>query len=276
MKPISQSEIASYSTIRVEGIYENGNKSVGTGFFFALKQNPETYIHQPVIITNKHVIENTIAGRLVFTIADDKGNPLDGKKYIANITPFASQWRFHPNPNIDLCALPLTGLVLDAESKGVRLAYKMIDYSMLPSKSDIEKMSAMEEIVIVGYPDGIWDEVNNRPIFRKGITATHYAFDYNGNKEFLVDASIFPGSSGSPVFMLNEGIVQDKFGNIELAKSRSILLGIVYKVFQHNIDGSIIIKNIPTAQVPVARSYIPNNLGLVIKSSEIRELEKLF
>ena len=71
-----------------------------------------------------------------------------GKKYIANITPFASQWRFHPNPNIDLCALPLTGLVLDAESKGVRLAYKMIDSSMLPSESDIEKMSAMEEIVL--------------------------------------------------------------------------------------------------------------------------------
>ena len=276
MKPVSQSEIASYSTIRIEGVFADGSASVGTGFFFAFHWERKTNKSNPVIITNKHVIENTVSGKLVFTIADEKGNPLDGKQYIVNITPFASQWKFHPNPNIDLCALSITGIVLDAQSKGVRLAYKMMDFSMLPSVSDIEAMTAMEDVVVVGYPDGIWDEVNNRPVFRKGITATHYAFDYNGKKEFLVDASIFPGSSGSPVFMLNEGIVQDKFGRIELAKSRSLLLGVVYKVFQHNIDGSIVIKNIPTAQVPVARSYIPNNLGLVIKASEIKELEKLF
>lgn len=276
MKPVSQSEIASYSTIRIEGVLADGSTSVGTGFFFAFHWERKTNKSNPVIITNKHVIENTVSGKLVFTIADEKGNPLDGKQYIVNITPFASQWKVHPNPNIDLCALSITGIVLDAQSKGVRLAYKMMDFSMLPSVSDIEAMTAMEDVVVVGYPDGIWDEVNNRPVFRKGITATHYAFDYNGKKEFLVDASIFPGSSGSPVFMLNEGIVQDKFGRIELAKSRSLLLGVVYKVFQHNIDGSIVIKNIPTAQVPVARSYIPNNLGLVIKASEIKELEKLF
>ena len=276
MKPVSQSEIASYSTIRIEGVYADCSTSVGTGFFFAFHWDQKTNKSNPVIITNKHVIENTDSGKLVFTIADKNGNPLDGKQYIANITPFASQWKYHPNPNIDLCALPITGIVLDAQSKGVKLAYKMMDFSMLPTASDIEKMTAMEDVVIVGYPDGIWDEVNNRPVFRKGITATHYAFNYNGNKEFLIDASIFPGSSGSPVFILNEGIIQDKFGKIELAKSRALLLGVVYKVFQHSVDGAIVIQNIPTSQVPISKSYIPNNIGLVIKSSELLALEALF
>lgn len=276
MKPISQSEIASYSTIRIEGVFADGSTSVGTGFFFAFHWERKTNKSNPVIITNKHVIENTVSGKLVFTIADEKGNPLDGKQYIVNITSFASQWKFHPNPNIDLCALSITGIVLDAQSKGVRLAYKMMDFSMLPSVSDIEAMTAMEDVVVVGYPDGIWDEVNNRPVFRKGITATHYAFDYNGKKEFLIDASIFPGSSGSPVFVLNEGIIQDKFGNIEMLKSRALLLGIVYQVFQHRVDGSIVVQNIPTSQVPISKSYIPNNIGLVIKSSEILALEALF
>lgn len=52
---------------------------------------------------------------------------------------------------------------------------------------------------MVGYPDGIWDEFNNQPIVRRGITATHPKNDFNGKGEFLIDAVCFPGSSGSPV-----------------------------------------------------------------------------
>ena len=61
-----------------------------------------------------------------------------------------------------------------------------------------------------------------------------------------------------------------------MLKSRALLLGIVYQVFQHRVDGSIVVQNIPTSQVPISKSYIPNNIGLVIKSSEILALEALF
>lgn len=37
--------------------------------------------------------------------------------------------------------------------------------------------------------------------FRRGITATNINFDYNGKKEFVIDAACFPGSSGFPVFI---------------------------------------------------------------------------
>ena len=43
----------------------------------------------------------------------------------------------------------------------------------------LEELSALEELVMVGYPIGLWDKNNNFPIFRKGYTASHPAIDFN-------------------------------------------------------------------------------------------------
>lgn len=43
------------------------------------------------------------------------------------------------------------------------------DESILGSREKLEKLSALEEVTMVGYPIGLWDEKNNFPIFRRGI-----------------------------------------------------------------------------------------------------------
>ena len=53
-------------------------------------------------------------------------------------------------------------------------------------------MVGLEAIVMVGYPNGLWDKTNNLPIFRKGVLASDYKYDWNGKKEFLIDALCFP------------------------------------------------------------------------------------
>lgn len=161
-----------------------------------------------------------------------------------------------------------------AEGQGKVLFYIPLDVSLIPTDLALCDLFAIEDIIIVGYPNGIWDGINNKPIYRKGITATHPCFDYNGKKEFLFDAACFPGSSGSPVFILN--VYKDKRGNTYLGWSRVLLMGTLYAGPQHTSTGEIKIIDIPTAQTPVAISRIPNNLGLVIKSNRILELEKLF
>ena len=55
------------------------------------------------------------------------------------------------------------------------------------------------------------DEVNNKPVVRKGITATDIRLDYNGRKEFLIDAACFHGSSGSPVFLRKMGPIKRRY-----------------------------------------------------------------
>ena len=73
---------------------------------------------------------------------------------------------------------------------------------MIPTKENLQDLSALEELVMVGYPIGLWDERNNFPIFRKGFTACHPAIDFNEDGIGLIDMACFPGSSGSPIYIL--------------------------------------------------------------------------
>ena len=136
-------------------------------------------------------------------------------------------------------------------------------------------LTQLEDIVMIGYPNGLWDSKNNMPIFRRGVTASHPRFDWNGRKEFLIDAACFPGSSGSPVLLYNEGSYPRKSGGIALG-SRLYLLGILYAGPQHTVTGEIEIVPIQTIRKAVSIATIPNNLGMVIKSSELHVLDRKF
>ena len=57
-----------------------------------------------------------------------------------------------------------------------------------------------EEIVFIGYPSGLRDEHNSTPLIRRGITASPIWNDFGNDPIFLIDAGVYPGSSGSPVF----------------------------------------------------------------------------
>jgi hypothetical protein len=134
----------------------------------------------------------------------------------------------------------------------------------------------VEDVLMVGYPVGIWDQYNNAPIFRKGITATHPALDYQGKKKFLIDAACFPGSSGSPVFIFNHGSYSDKKGGIVVG-DRLYFLGILHAGPQYKADGNIEIVDIPTKNVMVSsKTDIPTNLGIVLRAELLLDFEKKF
>mgnify|MGYP003291781313 CR=1 FL=1 len=46
-----------------------------------------------------------------------------------------------------------------------------------------------------------YDKKNNLPLVRTGTIASHPRKDFNGLPQFVIDAQVFPGSSGSPVFI---------------------------------------------------------------------------
>jgi hypothetical protein len=275
MKELSISEQLSYSTVRIECKLNTGEVSTGTGFFFRILEDKEKNKNIPVVITNKHVIKNSVNGRLIFTTADANNEPVDKKHFGVNISNFESFWRMHPDPNVDLCAMPIAPFVLEANKTGTKLYFRSLDKSIIPTDSQKSEFSALEEILMIGYPNGIWDEVNNKPIFRRGTTATHPNKDYNGKRELLIDAACFPGSSGSPVLIYNDGSFIGQNAGINLGV-RLILLGVLYAGPQHTATGEIEIVNVPNVNKPIAFSRIPNNLGLIIKSERILEIEELF
>jgi len=174
-------------------------------------------------VTNKHVIQGA-TGKLVLhggrgIFPDDQPT---GSLHTMTITNFPSLWIDHPT-GVDLCAVPLNIITQQAIQNGIQLFVRSLGKSLIQTSQQLQSLNAVEEVIMIGYPNGLWDSSNNYPLVRRGITASHPAIDFNGNPESVVDIAAFPGSSGSPVLIAQEGYT-DKFGNMTLGQQRAIFL----------------------------------------------------
>jgi hypothetical protein len=263
--PISAPEQMMYCTSRISGTLPEGT-TYGTGYFFNIKSS-SGFI--PTLITNKHVIEKTIKIEIRVHTKSDPQKPPDGNQLIELPAANSGDWVLHENPNVDLCALPVAPF-LSAIKPSVFI--RPLDASLIPSTDALENLDAIEDVVMVGYPNGLWDETNNFPLIRRGITATHPAVDFDGQPITVLDIAAFPGSSGSPVFIFNKSGYSDKKGNVFVGQGRVILLGTLFAGPVMRTDGKIEIREIPTGTQAVPTINLMINLGYVIKSSELESL----
>ena len=275
-KKLSLLEQLQYTTARIEGENKDGHTITGTGFFFKLLDNSSTGEFFPVMITNRHVVESIVKGRFYITLANTEGDPDDASRYGFEITNFNDAWTYHPNSNIDLCAIPIAPYLNYVVSLGKTPFYRTFENEYLPTQEQLEELDAIEDIIMIGYPNGIWDNVNNQPIIRRGITATHPNKNYMGRKEFMADIAAFPGSSGSPILICNSGSYSDKRGNTYFGQSRLLLLGVLRAGPQHITTGEIAVVPASTSNKPISIHGIPNNLGIVIKAEMIMDFERVF
>lgn len=262
-----------YSTVRIQCDYTNGARGTGTGFFYELTLTGKGS-RVPLLVTNKHVVKDSVAGRILFTLAGDEGEPNHDRKFEWQIQDFAEGFINHPEPDIDLCAMPLMPLLRQMEPEGKDPFFIAVSDEGLVTEEYAKELTPIEEVVMIGYPIGLWDERNNLPIIRRGITATHPYFDYNGKMEFVVDIACFPGSSGSPVFLFNS------FGHptskrFQIGSLTTRLLGILYAGPQMLANGRVEVVDIPTVQRGTIVTAIPINLGYVIKAKLLLDFEPI-
>lgn len=264
MKPTTISEQMLFNTVRLETL----DGSSGTGFFFSFKIDDINY---PVLITNKHVVNNNTQETVKFHLHLKKD---DGASDESSQIEFNSRWFFHPTK--DICFSFVNPLFQEVRKQtGREVFYTTIDENLIYSKQQLENLSALESVVMVGYPNGLWDARHNFPIFRHGYTAAHPAFDFNTDGIGMVDMACFPGSSGSPIYILNENGYSDKKGNVYLNRSRVIFLGVLFAGPTTDISGRIIVRDIPTKQqvIPQVRTML--NLGYYVKSYELEEFKEI-
>ena len=252
-----------HSTVRIECRDVSGNVSSGTGFHFRFPFNDQW---MPAIVTNKHVIEDAKECTFVLTQADQDGQPTSTHVpfTITDINP--NVWIWHPDPDVDLALMPLQVLLQDAGRSGIRPFYIDLNLSLVPSNEVWASLSPIEDVTIIGYPNGIWDASNNRPIVRKGVTATACNVPYLGMNQFLIDSAIYPGSSGSPVFIFQRGGSFNE-GGLQMG-TRLHLVGIVHAVYLHTATGELVEIDAPTSN-EIAISRLPNNLGICTSASEL-------
>jgi hypothetical protein len=139
-------------------------------------------------------------------------------------------------------------------------------------------LDAVEPVVMIGYPNGLWDHVNNLPLMRRGVTASHPGIDFKiegskGAPVTVVDMACFPGSSGSPVFAYSSGVYATKDGSTSVG-TRAVFLGVLASGPIMQADGKIVVRDIPTVATPIPQMRLMLNLGYVIKAREIVVLGK--
>lgn len=269
MKEMSLSEKLTYSTVLIKCQYIDGSSGSGTGFIINLCRDEESQTCVPVLITNNHVVENSVKTVFEFCKADENGNPIDTEPYCLNYN--GNMWIPHPDKEVDLCCLPLGNVLSYLQANNINVFFYPLETNMLPNDNQLSECSAMEDVVMVGYPIGLSDTFNHKPIIRKGITSSHPKKDYKGKKETLIDMACFPGSSGSPVFIFHEG--SGVFFNGTAIGSKFYFLGVLYCGPQFDARGVLAFANLPTIPFPVIN--IPVNLGIIIKSKRILEFENI-
>jgi hypothetical protein len=203
----SWQEAAMFNTALIEAVSSSTGTTqwVGTGFFVVWHASEGMFLF---LVSNKHVLEANKAIEYVVTLhrkaKKGEGMPLRSggqEVWIDLLNPIKvklnSQDAYfqHSSPYIDLACICCSELgdrddiVLVPFSQN-----KILDWNnsfLYPGQS----------ISFVGYPDSVRDQMHNLPVMRTGTLASLPCVNFDGQPNFLLDAQVWEGSSGSPVFV---------------------------------------------------------------------------
>lgn len=216
-----------------------------------------------LLVSNKHVLEGSQKLSITFHRRNVASNLPELRQTITYQATSSKEVLFlHPNPEIDLACINMSSLV---SQLGSQIYYKFLDKGVFANFTEPE-LDVGQRVIFIGYPENRYDQRHNLPILRSGVTASHPRLNYNGEAQFLIDAQVFPGSSGSPVF-LNMKKAQYNRGQIIIGTGLPYLfVGVVSATMIRNN----IVTSAPTKLVGVSQEVI--GLGLVFKATVLNGL----
>lgn len=265
--PLMLADVLSYLTVQIVTVSSN-SLSTGTGFFFDFIKGK---YRVPAVVTNRHVADHIGRTFLTFTVSE-KGRP-SARTFNYARDLCADSWIWHPDPDIDLAALPILPIINAArEEHKVELFMAPLSSAYIPDDNYFAGICQLDDIAMIGYPDSIRDQLNNQPIFRKGSIATNPNKRFNGKREFLIDVPVYGGSSGSPILLVDEGPHIDRTKKRMEYHGRIKLIGVNKEVYIHREKGKLKLRPVSGLEA-YPEVEIPNSLGVAVHASCIRELE---
>ena len=181
----------------------------GSGFLFDDVEVVENDERKPgwrpvrgsYVVTNRHVL---------FGLPEDEKKPNSITINVRKLDAKTAEYKWHSinldeneidsnvfvhdNPDVDVAVIDLANRRLEdlGSSRPVSALNAIDNHPMLTAE-------CTDDVVIVGFPLGYYDERNHYPIVKRGIIASAWGSNFDGEPFFLIDAKLFPGSSGSIV-----------------------------------------------------------------------------
>lgn len=257
-----------HCTVYLVGLANGIPVSMGTGFYYFFNdtftdENGKINEHGAArigIVTNKHVVENIEEIVYYFNSIREGETAYESDEIRMRLDSYNVIQ--HPNPNTDLCVILADHILKKLKEKYSKFHMYPVRKSIRIDESKYLEMETIQNLIMIGYPRGLWDSVNNLPIIRSGINATPLYSNYRGENKFALDIALYPGSSGSPVFIYDKGFYLEN--NNLIPGNRIIFVGIVSsghaKTMNFNDEISI------TEMLHV---------GIAIKASELDVFEEL-
>ncbi len=256
-----------FSTARIEATNGKGLFSVGTGFYFRFQIGANFY---PLLVTNKHVLKGADSVKFFLHVEDSSKGIAPFQVTIANISNLIIE---HPEESVDIAAIVLGPVLNQISSQNKKPFFIPLGEESVLTQSQLEDLFGIENVVMVGYPVGLWDQLNNFPILRRGSTASHPSTDFNGQPHGVVDIAAFPGSSGSPILIFETTGFTTRTGTM-FGAGRVILLGALFAGPQINLTGEVTIQAVPTGKLQTS-TMSSIHLGYYVKASEILKLKSV-
>ena len=211
-----------FTTVPIWTETASGVASSATAFIYNVPVPSQPGQSIPLLVTNRHVVAG--ARRGLIELVEQLGDaPAIERRVRAEID--AGSLASHTSEPLDIALIPLGPLLNQLQVAGRPAFFRSVGPELVPADAALKELAALEEIVFIGYPSGLRDEKNANPLIRRGITSTPVWNDFQGEPCFLIDAGVFPGSSGSPVFILNQGAYATKDGLV--VGSRLLFLGVL-------------------------------------------------
>lgn len=186
--------------------FENENKErhyAATGFLYGklIKQEGESKQYRIFLVTNKHVFNDSKTTWLRFN--PERDEPAKEFEALLRDKNNKQTWLVHPDPEVDLAILGINAPFLSEQ--GIRFSYFRSDQHIATRTQATEiGVGEGDGVFVLGFPMGMIGEKRNFVIVKQGIIARIRDTLAGHSKEFLVDASIFPGNSGGPVVLRPE------------------------------------------------------------------------
>ena len=152
------------------------------------------------LVTNRHVFQRITerSGELYARF-----NKLEGTGSNIYTIPADSRWTVHPNSANDVAVLNINAQRLIGDDIEPRF-FTNDSPTFTREQALTAGVSEGDGVFILGFPLGEAGAEQNYPIVRHGILARVKDWLKGNARTFLIDAFIFPGNSGGPVFLKPE------------------------------------------------------------------------